>query len=203
MGRRLAGWAAVVLAGGCVLVPPAGAAVCANAGAVDVPGAERQTRACLDDMTTAGTRATTYTDVSDWASLAPSAQRNPSGRARPAGRRLLPGHLDHQHHPRLAPRRAVRDPPARPVEREARDHRRARRRDKQYAIDPVIATGCSPAATPTRRPTRATAGTRSTRDGGAARRRDRRVAPARHRARGGREAGGTRSSTGARRTART
>ncbi len=61
------------------LAPSAGAAACANADKVSVPGAELQQQGCLDDMTTAGTRTTNYTDASDWASLTPTGQKNPSG----------------------------------------------------------------------------------------------------------------------------
>ena len=43
------------------------------------------------------------------------------------GRRLLPGHLDHQHEQRLEPRRAVRDPLPRQLERRPRHHRCAGR----------------------------------------------------------------------------
>jgi predicted esterase len=55
------------------------AAECPNAGAVSVPGAERQEQACLDDLTTAGTSQTGHTDQSDWAGLAAPSQRTPSG----------------------------------------------------------------------------------------------------------------------------
>jgi hypothetical protein len=65
---------------GCVWAAPtaaAQAATCPRADAINVPGAERQQHACLDDMTTAGTRLTTYTDISEWAQLVPLEQRNP------------------------------------------------------------------------------------------------------------------------------
>jgi len=59
--------------------PAAGAAECANQAAAKVPGAEMQKQACLDDLTTAGTRVSGHTDPSDWAGLTPTAQKNPSG----------------------------------------------------------------------------------------------------------------------------
>ncbi len=62
-----------------VLAAPARAADCPNADRVDVPGAEHQQSACLEDLTTAGTATTGHTDPSDYAGLTPSAQRNPSG----------------------------------------------------------------------------------------------------------------------------
>ena len=69
---------------------------------------------------------------------------------------------------------------------------------KQYANDFVIsATGCSRAATPTRRPTRATPAPSFYERRRAARRRDRRVEPARHRARGRRQGGRRASATAA------
>src|SRR5688572_3334790 len=46
---------------------------------IPVPGAEAQRQACIDDLTTAGTRTSGHTDPSDWASLTPTSQRNPSG----------------------------------------------------------------------------------------------------------------------------
>ena len=61
------------------LAPAAGAAECSNANAVQVPGAETQKAACLDDLTTAGTATTGHTDPSDYVGLTDTAQRNPSG----------------------------------------------------------------------------------------------------------------------------
>jgi hypothetical protein len=58
---------------------PARAAECPNAGTTNVPGAERQQVACLDDLTTAGTTKTGHTDASDWAGLSASGQKNPTG----------------------------------------------------------------------------------------------------------------------------
>jgi hypothetical protein len=46
---------------------------------VQVPGAEHQETACLDDLTTAGTSTTGHTDPSDYVGLTPSGQHNPSG----------------------------------------------------------------------------------------------------------------------------
>ena len=46
---------------------------------VDVPGAEVQKAACLDDLTTAGTTVTGHTNPNDWSGLHASGTRNPSG----------------------------------------------------------------------------------------------------------------------------
>ena len=54
--------------------------------------------ACLDDLTTAGTVATGHTDPADWAGLHAAGHPQPHRRARHPDRRLLPRHLDHQHH---------------------------------------------------------------------------------------------------------
>jgi hypothetical protein len=61
------------------LAPSAGAATCDRADAVQVPGADHQEVACLDDLTTAGTSETGHTDPSDYAGLTPTGQHNPSG----------------------------------------------------------------------------------------------------------------------------
>ncbi|MFC9392802.1 tannase/feruloyl esterase family alpha/beta hydrolase [Streptomyces sp. NPDC057027] len=55
------------------------AAHCARQDRVQVPGAERQQSACLDDLTTTGLAGTPYTDMVDQAGLAAKATRNPSG----------------------------------------------------------------------------------------------------------------------------
>ncbi|MFD0071353.1 tannase/feruloyl esterase family alpha/beta hydrolase [Streptomyces sp. NPDC127166] len=55
------------------------AAHCARQDRVQVPGAERQQSACLDDLTTTGLAGTPYTDMADQAGLAAKATRNPSG----------------------------------------------------------------------------------------------------------------------------
>ncbi|MFF3607749.1 tannase/feruloyl esterase family alpha/beta hydrolase [Streptomyces sp. NPDC002463] len=77
---------AALLTGVTVLAPasPAGAeapaaAHCARQDRVQVPGAERQQSACLDDLTTTGLAGTPYTDMVDQAGLAAKATRNPSG----------------------------------------------------------------------------------------------------------------------------
>ena len=44
-----------------------------------MPGAERQERACLDDLTTAGTQTNGHTDRSDWEGLNASGTKNPTG----------------------------------------------------------------------------------------------------------------------------
>jgi hypothetical protein len=76
------GTAAVVVTATMALAwaaPSATAADCPNADAVQVPGAEMQKSACLDDLTTAGTSATGHTDQSDWEGLSAQATKNPSG----------------------------------------------------------------------------------------------------------------------------
>jgi predicted esterase len=52
---------------------------CLHQSRVDVPRAEVQKLACLDDLTTAGTVATGHTNPNDWAGLHAAATRNPSG----------------------------------------------------------------------------------------------------------------------------
>ena len=119
--------AALMLTAGLAAAAPAAAAECANAAAATVPGAERQEQACLDDMTTAGHADQRHTDASDWAGLTPTGSRT-----RPASPGLqidgyFPDTSTDEQHARLEPRRAVRDPAARRLERQARHHRRARR----------------------------------------------------------------------------
>jgi hypothetical protein len=84
-------WAAVVLGGvlvAAVVVPataegtPDGrraAAGCASMDRLHVPGAERQEKACLTDLTTAGTSQTGHTDPADWAGLHAAGTQNPTG----------------------------------------------------------------------------------------------------------------------------
>src|SRR5438128_1828111 len=55
------------------------AATCSQQSAIQVPGAELQRVACLDDVTTAGLVGTDYTNPADWAGLHAKATRNPSG----------------------------------------------------------------------------------------------------------------------------
>ena len=62
-----------------VFAAPADAATCPRIGRVDVPGAERQKKACLDDLTTAGTTRTGHTNESDWSGLHAKGTRNPTG----------------------------------------------------------------------------------------------------------------------------
>lgn len=52
---------------------------CKGQGRIDVPRAERQKTACLDDLTTAGTSRTGHTDPSDWSGLHAPGTRNPTG----------------------------------------------------------------------------------------------------------------------------
>jgi hypothetical protein len=46
---------------------------------IDVPGAEEEKTACLDDLTTAGTTTSGHTDPADWSGLHAPGTRNPSG----------------------------------------------------------------------------------------------------------------------------
>ena len=52
---------------------------CRRQGRLDVPHAEAQKKACLDDLTTAGTTVTGHTNPNDWSALHASGTRNPSG----------------------------------------------------------------------------------------------------------------------------
>ncbi len=54
-------------------------ATCANMGAFQVPGAERQQAFCLTDLTTANLVLTGHTDASDWLPLHAAGTRNPTG----------------------------------------------------------------------------------------------------------------------------
>ena len=61
------------------VVPAEAATACARQHRIDVPGAEKQTTYCLDDLTTAGTVASGHTNVDDWAGLNATGTKNPSG----------------------------------------------------------------------------------------------------------------------------
>ena len=52
---------------------------CSSARPLTVPGAEHQMKACLDDLTTAGTTVSGHTDPADWAGLHPAGAVNPTG----------------------------------------------------------------------------------------------------------------------------
>jgi hypothetical protein len=52
---------------------------CARQARIDVPRAETQKTACLDDLTTDGTTRSGHTNVNDWSGLHASGTRNPSG----------------------------------------------------------------------------------------------------------------------------
>jgi hypothetical protein len=77
--------AALLLAALPVAAPaaPAGAGDpdrhCARIDRVEVAGAEKQVKDCLDDLTTAGTVASGHTDPNDWAGLHAAGTENPSG----------------------------------------------------------------------------------------------------------------------------
>jgi Tannase and feruloyl esterase/3HB-oligomer hydrolase (3HBOH) len=60
-------------------VAGAQAATCPNAERVEVPGAEFEERACLDDITTAGTERTGHTNRADWDGLHAAGTVNPTG----------------------------------------------------------------------------------------------------------------------------
>jgi hypothetical protein len=85
--RRTAALAAsAVLAVGGALAAAAPAAAdkphgghCARQTKIEVPGAEMQKVACLDDLTTAGTVASGHTNPNDWAGLNAAGTKNPSG----------------------------------------------------------------------------------------------------------------------------
>ena len=112
-----------------LVAPPPAVAAAPRAAAprcsVGVPGAAYEVGACLPDLTTAGTVADGHSDPAQWAGLQPAGRAQPDRRARHPDRRLLPRHLGAQHHARLEPRRPVRDPAARPVERRPRRRRHA------------------------------------------------------------------------------
>lgn len=52
---------------------------CARSHRVDVPAAEMQKLACLDDLTTAGLVTSGHTDATDWATLNAPGTKNPTG----------------------------------------------------------------------------------------------------------------------------
>ena len=187
---------AAALAGLLAVAAPAGAADCPNAGAVEVPGAERQELACLDDLTTAGTQTN-----------GPHRPQRLGGRCTPAARATRPacpglqvdGYFPDTSttntHARLEPRRAVRDPAARTTGTASSSITGAPGVRKQYANDFVIsdwvlARGYAFASTD-----KGNTGTQLLPRRRGARRRDRRVAPARDRAdargQGGRRAAAT------------
>lgn len=58
---------------------PSSAATCPRLGKIEVPRAEEQKKACLDDLTTAGTRDSGHTSRSDWSGLHASETKNPTG----------------------------------------------------------------------------------------------------------------------------
>lgn len=79
-GRGRGGWlAALALAGS--TWGTAHAAQCTNMNSLQVPGAQMQVAACLDDLSTRYLVATGHTDASDWLPLHSAATRNPSGAA--------------------------------------------------------------------------------------------------------------------------
>lgn len=80
----LATTASLALLGGLATAAPASAdkpqgGHCARQSKIRVPGAEVQTLACLDDLTTAGTVASGHTNPGDWAGLNAAGTVNPTG----------------------------------------------------------------------------------------------------------------------------
>jgi hypothetical protein len=63
----------------CFATVPALAADCSDIATLQVPGAQMQKAACLDDLSTRYLVATGHTDVSDWGTLHSQATRNPAG----------------------------------------------------------------------------------------------------------------------------
>ena len=59
--------------------PSVSSAHCSRLDRIDVPGAQVQSTACLDDLTTASTVASGHTDPVDWAGLHAAGTTNPSG----------------------------------------------------------------------------------------------------------------------------
>ena len=141
--------AVTTVIGALALLAPAGAAerpsraghsACRGMEQLTVPGAEQLEAACLADLTTAGTIKTGHTDPSGFTGfggLSVPGTDNPFRGPRNPARRLLPGHLHLQHHPRLEPRRPVRDPPPAALERRTRRRRPPSIR-RQYASDVII-----------------------------------------------------------------
>ncbi len=71
--------AAAGLAGTPALAAPPAGDHCLRQADIAVPTAEKQVVACLDDLTTAGTKLTGHTDTSDWAGLNAAGTVNPTG----------------------------------------------------------------------------------------------------------------------------
>ena len=127
-----------------------------------VPGAEKQVSACLDDLTTAGTIASGHTVPADWAGLHATGTRNPSG---------VPGVQVDGYFPDTSTFNTNNG-----WNHDSQFVIRLRRNGTAASSSPVrpatgastpttsrFPTGSSPRATPTPRPTRATAARSSTR----------------------------------------
>ncbi|MGH2820440.1 MAG: tannase/feruloyl esterase family alpha/beta hydrolase [Actinomycetota bacterium] len=69
--------AAVLVASTVVTAGSSSAARCSHISSLRVPGAERQKKACLDDLTTAGTTRSGHTNPNDWSGLHADGTRNP------------------------------------------------------------------------------------------------------------------------------
>ncbi len=76
----LCGLALLVAATGTLAAAPAQASgPCAHQARIDVPRAQMQKKACLDDLTTKGTLVSGHTNIDDWNGLHAAGTRNPSG----------------------------------------------------------------------------------------------------------------------------
>jgi pimeloyl-ACP methyl ester carboxylesterase len=71
--------AALLALGTCAAHAQAPLVTCAGIGAINVPGAEKQDKICLADITTKYLVAVNRTDASDWATLHSQSTRNPPG----------------------------------------------------------------------------------------------------------------------------
>jgi hypothetical protein len=71
--------AALLAASTCAVHAQVAIGSCAGIGSINVPGAEKQDKICLADLTTKYLVAVNRTDASDWATLHSQATRNPPG----------------------------------------------------------------------------------------------------------------------------
>ena len=81
LGKPAATLAALAVAAATLsgIAPATAAPSCARQQRIDVPHAEKQVTACLDDLTTAGTVASGHTNPDDWAGLNAAGTTNPTG----------------------------------------------------------------------------------------------------------------------------
>lgn len=71
--------AALLAMGACTAQAQVQLLPCANAASINVPGAEKQDKICLPDLTTKYLVAVNRTDISDWGTLHSQSTRNPPG----------------------------------------------------------------------------------------------------------------------------